>query len=176
MQNEIWVDIPDYEGLYQISSLGRVKSLQRVIERGNGKKYTVSEKMLKHSLRNGYPIVQLYKDKKRKTMKIHKIMQRAFKIGDVDLHIDHIDRNRQNNHLSNLRAVSQRQNTQNMSKKSNLPVGVDFHKPTGKYRAHIRIEGKQKYLGVFKTSDKASEAYQKALKQNNLVFIDDISN
>lgn len=40
MENEIWKDVPGYAGIYQVSNLGRVKSLQRVITRKNGWKQT----------------------------------------------------------------------------------------------------------------------------------------
>ena len=43
---EVWKDIIGYEGLYQVSNLGRVKSLQRVVKRTNGRPYTAKEKIL----------------------------------------------------------------------------------------------------------------------------------
>lgn len=47
MENEIWKDVPGYAGIYQVSNLGRVKSLQRVISRENGWKQTINERFLK---------------------------------------------------------------------------------------------------------------------------------
>lgn len=44
MENEIWKDVPGYAGIYQVSNLGRVKSLQRVISRENGWKQTINER------------------------------------------------------------------------------------------------------------------------------------
>jgi hypothetical protein len=71
--------------------------------------------------------------------------------------IDHIDGNKLNNSLSNLRDVSMSVNMQNRyatkTKKSGLPYGVTFH-PNGKFRADIRI-------GTFNTAEEASEAYMK---------------
>ena len=47
MKKEIWRDIAGYEGLYQVSNMGRVKSLERIITRKNGKKQTIRERILK---------------------------------------------------------------------------------------------------------------------------------
>ena len=47
MEKETWRDIPDYEGLYQVSTLGRIKSLERKIIRSNGRVFTIKEKILK---------------------------------------------------------------------------------------------------------------------------------
>lgn len=47
MAGEVWRDVPGYEGAYRVSSLGRVKSVSRVIERSNGRRHTVAERVLK---------------------------------------------------------------------------------------------------------------------------------
>ena len=61
MENEIWKDVPGYAGIYQVSNLGRVKSLQRVITRENGWKQTINERFLRQANLNGYKIVELMK-------------------------------------------------------------------------------------------------------------------
>lgn len=68
---EIWKDIVDYEGLYQISNLGRVKSLNY--------RHTGREKMLKLSVNNkGYIIVKLWKNRKFKSFRLHRLVAQAF--------------------------------------------------------------------------------------------------
>ena len=57
MENEIWKDVPGYEGAYQVSNFGCVKSLQRVITRENVWKQTINERFLKQANLNGYKIV-----------------------------------------------------------------------------------------------------------------------
>ena len=70
---EIWKDIKDYEGLYQVSNLGRVKSLKKTIIRNNNYKQTFKEKILKPGLaKNGYLTVMLFKNKKGKVNRIKK--------------------------------------------------------------------------------------------------------
>ena len=72
MENEIWKDIPGFERLYQVSNLGRVKSLQRVITRKNGWKQTIKERVLKQADLNGYKIVGLSKKDFHKTYLVHR--------------------------------------------------------------------------------------------------------
>lgn len=57
---EIWKDIPNYEGLYQVSNLGNIKSLSKIIERKNGYKLSIKERNIKKWLaNNGYYMVSL---------------------------------------------------------------------------------------------------------------------
>lgn len=72
-----WKDIPNYEGIYQVSDLGQVKSLARKIKYLNGTTINTKEKLLKPRLEGGktklnYHCVVLCKDNVRKSMKIHR--------------------------------------------------------------------------------------------------------
>lgn len=83
--------------------------------------------------------------------------------------IDHIDGNGHNNRLSNLRYVSQHVNTQNNREaRSNNQtgfLGVIFDKSRNLYRSEITLNGKNRYLGRFKTPEEAHEAYLKAKRK-----------
>ena len=72
----------------------------------------------------------------------------------MDNLIDHIDRDKLNNNIENLRVVTNQQNQWNQNRK-----GYYFHKATGKYRACIRVDGNLKYLGYFENEDDARNAY-----------------
>ena len=99
MQEEIWKDVPGYESLYQVSSLGRVKSLQRYVN-NNGGKQLLKERLLKFGLSKGYYNVVLYKNKKNKNIKVHKLVAMAFlnhKPNGYELVIDHINNNKLDN-------------------------------------------------------------------------------
>ncbi len=74
--------------------------------------------------------------------------------------VDHIDENKQNDNLTNLRLIKHRENVAR-SKKRDLPTGVGLH--SGKYRARIVVDGKQENLGRFSTIELAKEAYDKRL-------------
>ena len=104
---EIWKDIEGFEGIYQVSNLGNVKSLRK----WNGHKYVVGEKILKPSLSStGYYKVKLYGEKK-KDCKVHRLVAVAFiEKKDGKLHINHKDGNRLNNKSNNLEWCTQREN------------------------------------------------------------------
>lgn len=75
---ETWKDIKDYEGCYQVSNLGRVKSLERTVKRGTNF-LPIKERILKSYINtDGYLMVDLRKDGKRKTTRIHRIVGEAF--------------------------------------------------------------------------------------------------
>lgn len=77
---EIWKDVKGYEGIYKVSNLGRVKSLDRVLIRKDGKKYTAKGKNLKpHPDKDGYQIVRLKKPGcKAYTIPIHRLVGLGF--------------------------------------------------------------------------------------------------
>jgi hypothetical protein len=84
-------------------------------------------------------------------------------------HIDHMDGNRLNNHISNLRDVTQRENNQNLeSHRNGRLVGCYFYKPLQKWKAQIKINRKAKHLGYFLTELQAHQAYLKALNEFQL--------
>ena len=79
--------------------------------------------------------------------------------------IDHIDHNKLNNSITNLRAVESRENQLNcsLSKNSTTKVnGVSYHKNTGKYRAYIMVNRKQVHLGLFDSLEEAKQAREQA--------------
>ena len=97
---EIWKDIQNYEGSYQVSNYGRVKSLSRVDSRGNKR----NEKILKgRKNRQGYYDVALCKNGKRKYCRINRLVAEAFIPNPNNYPItNHKDENPSNNHVDNL--------------------------------------------------------------------------
>lgn len=79
LQEELWKDIVGYEGLYQVSNMGRVKSLSgEFIKKGNVKPNKKKERILKGSSKSKYPKVGLRKNNKQYTITIHKLVANAF--------------------------------------------------------------------------------------------------
>lgn len=105
---EIWKDITGYEGLYQVSNLGRVKSLNY--------NRTGKEKIMKTSIdKQGYIQISLRKDGKTYKFKVHRLVGFEFVDGfsEYKNHIDHINTIRTDNRPENLRWVSQKENNNN---------------------------------------------------------------
>lgn len=113
MIEEEWKDIPGYEGLYQASSFGRVKAIQRIIHYRNGKIIHRKERVL--SLLDSYGqyyTVGLIKDKKHKTWNVHRLVAMAFIPNPNNLPcINHKDENKYNNLVGNLEWCSYSYNT-----------------------------------------------------------------
>lgn len=104
---EEWRDIQGYEGLYQVSNYGSVKSIDRILPNGKNRK----GKVLYVHLINGYPTVSLCKNNKQHNHKIHRLVAQSF-IPNPDNKpcVDHIDANRANNNVINLRWVTYQEN------------------------------------------------------------------
>lgn len=105
---EIWKDIEGYEGLYQVSSYGRVKSLEKIVIRGNGRPQTWKERILKTAKDSGgHLMVRLCKEGRGKSQRIHRLVADAFlgeRIDDMTVH--HKDHNPLNNTIENLELIT----------------------------------------------------------------------
>ena len=77
-QKEVWKDVIGYEGLYQISNLGRIKSLKRTVKKSNGSTKFVREKIIKKKTNYGYENVALSKNGIVSTKKVHRIIAEVF--------------------------------------------------------------------------------------------------
>jgi hypothetical protein len=161
---EIWKDVPNYEN-YQVSNLGRVKSLSY--------RRSCEEKTLKYSISKcGYKGVVLCKFGKTKSFKIHKLVAMAFlnhKPCGYELVVNHKDFNKLNNRLDNLEIVTTRENTNKKHLKSSSKyTGVSYNKKTKTWKCEFHYKGKTKYLGSFKNEYDAHLKYVEFI-QNNVV-------
>jgi hypothetical protein len=164
---EIWADVKGYEGVYQVSNLGRVKSLDREVKFSHGFR-KIKGIVLKDGLdANGYCKISLSYNSKTETKNIHQLVAIAFLNHTpcgMELVIDHINDIKTDNRVENLQIVTQRFNarkTQGIYSSNHR--GVAWDKERKKWRALIITNGKNKSLGRFATELEASQAYQAAL-------------
>ena len=150
---EVFKDVPNYEGIYQVSNFGNVKSLK-----------WNKEIILKQGISSRYLEVKLRKENNSKNVKVHVLVAMAFlnykPNGKQDFVIDHKNGVRTDNRLENLQIVTQRENVQNYHKSKKGKIGADWHPQTKKWRSEIHINGFNIYLGLFEEKKDALKAYE----------------
>lgn len=156
-EKEIWKDIPGYDGFYQVSNLGRVKSFKMR-----------TPKIMTCSLtKRGYLNVRLCRDGKPKNHLVHRLVASCF-VGCVDdMTVNHIDFDKQNNRVENLEILSIRDNLIHYHKEnesSSKYTGVQnrsYSNKTNPWYACINYKGKLLCLGSFSDEYEAHLEYMK---------------
>ena len=152
---EIWKDVPNYEGIYQVSNLGKVKSLRK-------------NKLLNHSVICGYYGNVFYKDGKKKLFLVHQLVAMCF-LDHIPcgfkLVVNHKNFNKTDNRVENLEIVSHRENTnkKHIHSISNY-TGVTWYEPYKKWLSQIQVKSKTIHLGYYQEEKDAAEAYEKSFK------------
>lgn len=116
---EKWVDVAGYEGLYQVSNLGNVRSVSHYARNNmnGGNRFTEGRTLCKYKMPNGYLQVQLSKSDKREKCYVHRLVAKAFLENGKNLSdVNHKDGDKNNNSVSNLEWVSHRDNQIHMVK------------------------------------------------------------
>lgn len=165
MQKEIWKDIPEFEGLYQVSNLGRIKSFKL-------NKETILKPVIKYT---GYSQISLVKNGVTYAKRIHQLVVLAFLNHKpnvkIDLVIDHINNVKSDNRLENLQIITNRENlSKDVKNKTSKYTGVCWDKQSKKWHSTISYNKKRYHLGFFKCELKAHYIYLKNLK----MFTNDI--
>lgn len=167
---EEWRDVPNYEGYYQVSNLGNVRSLDRVVfsSKNNGRFDRLKGRQLKYCIgRNGYAAVKFCKNGKKKQLQIHQLVAMAFlghKPCGFELVVDHINGVKIDNRAINLQVISNKENTsKDKSGYSSEYVGV-IRVANNIWSAQIVIRGTCHHLGNFKDELAAKLAYDAALE------------
>lgn len=133
--SEIWRDIKGYNGHYQISNFGRIKSSQRNIKRSNGKIYPIKEKVMNPAIEFGYKKINLTLPETRKITRfsVHRLVAQAFIPNPDNLPIvHHLDDNKSNNSTQNLIWVTNQQNMELASKNGRLKKSYNNNKKINK--------------------------------------------
>lgn len=142
----LWKDVEGYEGFYQVSDCGLIKSVKRYVPH-NGTLRLIKERILKPSKdKDGYLFVTLQKHKTKKTLKIHRIVAIAF-YGKSNLVVNHKDTNKLNNSKDNLEFVTVEYNNHHARK------NIIFNVVKGKnhYAYRLTDEIKREIIGMKKS-------------------------
>ncbi|MEN2467898.1 NUMOD4 domain-containing protein [Ornithinibacillus sp. JPR2-1] len=104
MEDEVWKDIEGYEGYYQVSNLGRIRSLDRTVKQKEGFTQNIKGSLKKpYTRKDGYQSLFLYKNNKGNRQYVHRWVAKAFIPNPKEYEvINHIDENPSNNHYKNL--------------------------------------------------------------------------
>lgn len=170
---EIWKSVKGFEGLYEVSNLGRVKSLDRIDSLGR----SWVGRILKSTKAGGrYSQVGLHKDGSTKNSRVHVLVAVAFlnhKPDGFKIVVDHINNDSLDNRLDNLRLCSNRENTtKDLKGGTSSYVGVCWSKSAQEWMATIKINGESRHLGYYDNEVIASMAYETAL---NALEVDEIA-
>ncbi len=152
-EKEIWKPIKGYEGFYEISSYGRVRSLDRTVYFKNKGKRDYKGKILKQKYHNGYAMVNLNKNKKMETLYIHQLVASHFLEKSENKVINHKDGVKSNNFYRNLEYVTSRENNLHARK-------MGLHKDN--------VEGIKAYTDSLKKK-------VAAIKNNKILIVTDCS-
>lgn len=175
---EIWKDIKDYEGMYQVSNLGNVRSLDYFVNSWQGPRLKKGKIMNPTDNGNGYKIIGLSKENLRKNHYLHRLVAEAFLENPMNLkEVNHKDYNRGNNCVENLEWVSRLENV--LYSIDNRPETTVASNQYGKYivfdkrygsfvvKTYNRATKEKVYVGSYKSLEKAISARDAFLKERN---------
>jgi hypothetical protein len=166
---EVWKDVPNYEGIYQVSNYGNVKSLGRVLKNRWGN-YFKSERLITPKKNSGgYLWVKLCNGKED-CRAVHRLVMLCF-VGDSNLIVNHIDSNKENNNLDNLEYCQHRENITHYAKTAKSTskyMGVSWDSTRKKWSSKIKVNGKTVNLGRFENELDAYHKYIDYAKSKGL--------
>ena len=145
---EIWKDIKGYEGYYQVSNKGNVRSVERKVSNHTGQILLKSRALKQAFNYKGYPIVYLSKDAKQKTIVVHRLVAMAFiENTDNKPQVNHIDGNKRNNDVSNLEWCTNKEN--------------QIHAVKNKLNDHSKYKAGKKARPVLKIDNKTGDVLER---------------
>lgn len=164
---EVWKPVVGFEEAYEVSDLGRVRSIDRVDARGNSRtgRMLTNQRLSKR----GYYLISFCKNGQQKTMSLHRVVAMAhIHNPDNKPFVNHKNEDTTDCRASNLEWVYPRENVSYSSKQSaSRFVGVT-KAYKNRWQARIVVDGVRHWLGYFKTEEEAHKAYVNALSTHNV--------
>ena len=153
IEDEIWRDIEGYEGLYQVSSLGRVRGCDRYVSNGKGVRLIKGKTLSLQKVNSGYLIVDLYKNDKSTKFLVHRLVGMAFQdiCGEYrdGLEVDHISTDRTDNRVENLHWVTRSENRLNPITRQRVSDAMKGKRKGDKNTCYNKLGGEHhKYIQV----------------------------
>ena len=172
MEKEIWKSIPDFEGYYEVSDMGRIRSVDRVVPHRNGYMNLKGKMLSLCKDGGGYVNVSLLKNCKTHRYRLHQLVAITFlnhkPKGRKGLIVDHIDNDKSNNNLNNIQITTYRMNnSKDRKNKTSKYTGVSWNKRDKKWRVSVNFDGKNKNLGNYSNEEEAKDVYQNYIKTLN---------
>lgn len=158
MQDEKWKDIKDFEGLYQVSNYGRVKSLKRYTN-NQYNQYMIDEKILTPTLsKYGYYRVHLCNKNKSRIIHVHRLVAQAF-LDDYDekLQVNHKDENKLNNYINNLEMCDSKYNCNYGTRNDKIRKSI------------IQLDENNNIIKIWESGSKIEA--ELGIKQSNIVAV-----
>lgn len=160
--SEIWKDIPEYEGLYQINKIGEIKTLDKVVKNAKGFRKIYGKKLKLQLDKKGYYRIGLTRNNKQKFYLVHRLVAKTF-IPNKNNYpvVNHIDGNTRNNSVTNLEWCTYSYNIKhayNIGLK--IPKGAE-HKGIKNPKSKLKEEQVIKILKEKKNNNNIKEVYKK---------------
>lgn len=155
---ETWKPVNNFEGCYEVSNLGRVRSVERIITYSDGRAYKYEQRILNQTLnkKRGYFYVKLSKNMKTKNVQVHRVVAETFLQNKNNKNVvNHIDGNKQNNKVSNLEWISSKENSEHAVKKGLTKSGHLSHR--ARFSKEEVLEMRRKYTSGVRQTDIAKE-------------------
>ncbi len=168
MAQEIWKNVVNYEKYYQVSNLGNIRSLDRIVKRNN-RNYLRKGKILLKSINNlGYETIGLTINSKTINYRVHRLVAEAFIINYSQLRcVNHLDGNKTNNSVSNLEWCSYSDNSKHAyHNKLNLSMKINRLSEKGELNPNSKLTQKEvneirdKYVPFKYSTKKLAEEYK----------------
>ena len=139
---ETWATVPGFDGYYEASDKGRIRSIDRFVNRNGHKMHRIGQIMTPRTMPNGYQTVMLRKDGVAKRSYVHRVIAMTFLGTPYGMEVNHINENKTDNRLSNLEWLTRSDNLKHNGgskrrvAKRRIPVIVMFDDVPVRYESY----------------------------------------